>query len=93
MDRHHAAATGDELHQILPLIADLDVSGFLSVQDEHVGLIKLLLRGEFHAALALCAALIEHGHPFLQKLREIMRTGAVGFFSGTDEDAEGLGGR
>ena len=63
------------------------------VQDEHVGLIKLLLCREFHAALALCAALIEHGHPFLQKLREIMRTGTVGFFASADEDAERLGGR
>lgn len=91
VDDDQTAATGEELHQILPLIANLDVSSLLRVQDEHVRLVELLLRWEFHAALALGAAFIEHRHPFLEKLREIMRTGSVGFFTSADEDAERRG--
>ena len=90
VDRHHAAAAGEKLHQVLPLIADLDVSRFLSVENEHVRLVELLLRREFEAALALRAAFIEHGHPFLEELREIMRPRPVGFFASADEDAERL---
>lgn len=88
VDCHDATTTCQELHQILPLVADLDIPGLLRVEDEHVGLIELFLGREFHAALALCAASIEHGHPFLQKLREIMRPWAVRFFATADEDAQ-----
>ena len=90
MNRHHAAATGKELHQILPLIADLDVSSLLRVQDEHVCAIKLLFRRKLEAALALRAAFIQHRHPVFKKLREIVRTRAVRFFASTDEHAERL---
>ena len=83
-------APAQELHQVFPFIANLDVPGLLRVQDEHVGLVELLLRREFEAAIALRAAFIKHRHPVLQKLREIVRTRAVGFFTGADEDAERL---
>ena len=77
VNRHHTTATGQELHQMLPLFANLDVARFLRVQDEHVRAIKLLLRREFEAALALRTALIEHRHPVLEELRVIMGTGTV----------------
>ncbi len=90
MDCHNAAATGEELHQILPLVADLDVPSLLRMKDEDIGLIKLLLGWEFEATFTLHTASIEHGHPFLEELREIVRPWAVGFFASADEDAQWL---
>ena len=90
MDDHQAAATLEELHQVLALLADLDVPRLLRVQDEHVRLVELLLGRKFERAVGLGATFIEHRHPVLQKLREIMRAGAVGFRAGTDENAQRL---
>ena len=93
MDDHQAAAAPQELHQVLALLADLDVPRLLRVQDKHVRLVELLLRWEFERTVGLRTAFIEQRHPVLQKLREIMRTRAVGFRAGADEDTERLGGK
>ena len=73
-----------------PLFADLDVSGLLGVEDEDIGLVELLLGGELQTAIGLGPALIEQRHPFLEELREVMRTRPVRLRAGADDEAQRL---
>jgi hypothetical protein len=85
-----AASSGEELQQVLALVTNLDVPRFLSVQDQNVSAIKLLLRRELHAALTASTALVEKGNPLFQELREVMRPWAMGLFTCADEHTQWL---
>ena len=91
VDDDEAAAAG-EVGAEIGAVGFGDVAGFLSVEDEDVGGGELFGGGKGVAARGDGAARIEERDPIGEEARVVVGAGAVGFRTGADVDAEGLGG-
>ncbi len=72
MNRHQPAAPREELREILAVRRVRDVAGFLRVQDQHVGVVELGLRGEGVRARRPRAARVQERHPVLEEARMVV---------------------
>ena len=90
MDRHDATPARQILHQVLPLLPDLDVTPAVQVQNEHIRCIQLLLGGKRIPTSRLGTSLIQQRHPVPQEGRMIMRPRPMGLRTRPNENAQRL---
>src|SRR5689334_19122296 len=92
MNRHNATAALEELVEIRA-VACVDRPTFLSVENDHVGVLQFISAGETDFAIHDRAAVFEQLRPVSQKCWTIVLAvagRAVSFLSRTNEDAQWL---
>ena len=77
MNDDEPAAPREKVVQVPAVRGILDVSRFLLVEDEDIGLVELSLGGECFGTGRPRAASVQQRHPLLEEPRIVMRARAV----------------